>query len=153
MQQTNENMKKEERMVKLFQMMKAQNTLALAEKNMTFNHTELRLIGEVLGAKYEGKRLISTQLAGKLGITRSAVSQIVNRLEKEGVVNRVPDDIDRKIAYVEIAPSVLERYGKEIGKYADFIAEVVEKYGEENFDKMHELFISFTSLMQETLKK
>lgn len=153
MQETNEKMKKEERLIKLFQMMKAQNALAVVERNMTFNHTELRMISEILSAKYDGKRLISTQLASILGITRSAISQIVNRLEQDGVVKRVPDEVDRKIAYVEISPSVLERYGKEIQEYSNFITNVVEEFGEENFDKMHELFIQFTSLMQGFLKK
>ena len=143
MEQTNENLKKEERLMKLFQMMKAQNALAIMEKTMTFNHTELRMISEILAAKHEEKRLISTQLADILGITRSAVSQIVRNLEEEGVVVRMPDAVDRKIAYVEISPNVMERYGQEISEYRNFITNVVVQFGEENFDKMHALFMAF----------
>ena len=153
MEQTNENLKKEERLMKLFQMMKAQNALAIMEKTMTFNHTELRMISEILAAKHEEKRLISTQLADILGITRSAVSQIVRNLEEEGVVVRMPDAVDRKIAYIEISDEVLERFGEDITKYTGYLNEVVSDFGEDNFEKMYQLFIEFTNLMQEKGKK
>lgn len=49
-----------------------------------FNNTEMRLIGTIILNDECGKKLISTQIADNLGITRSAVSQIVNKLEKKG---------------------------------------------------------------------
>ncbi|MFQ7077253.1 MAG: MarR family transcriptional regulator [Christensenellaceae bacterium] len=48
------------------------------------------LLGEVILAGYDGKRIISTQLVARLGVTRSAVSQMVNKLEARGIVRRVP---------------------------------------------------------------
>ena len=83
---------------RLLTLLKMQDRIIFREGKTRFNNTEFRLIGEIVSAKYEGKRLISTQIAKRLGITRSAVSQIVNRLEKQCVVQRVPDDVDKKIA-------------------------------------------------------
>ena len=65
-----------------------------------FNNTEMQLIKEILRAKETGGRMISSRLAKVLGITRSAVSQMVSKLEAKNVVQRVPDDKDRKIAYI-----------------------------------------------------
>lgn len=132
----------------MFSMFKKRENVAVASKKGTFNDTELRLIGEILSAKLEGKRLISTQLAKLLGITRSAISQIVNRLEKEGIVKRVADDVDRKIAYIEVTETTMEQYEKEIKRSVDFAGKIVKTFGEEKFKTLHELFTEFTQLIE-----
>ena len=50
----------------LFSFLKKREGIVLSEKMTHFNNTEIRLISEILSAKYEGKRLISTQLANLL---------------------------------------------------------------------------------------
>ena len=143
----------EQYLAKLFKIMKAQSRLVLTDKHMTFKSTELRMISEILSAQYDGKRLISTQLADRLGVTRSAISQIVTKMEQEGVVNRVPDAVDKKIAYIEISPHVLERYGKDISAYTEFLNLVIEEFGEEKFEQMYDSFLTFTELLQQKVKE
>lgn len=133
----------------IFVMMKQMNNLTVADKTTRFNNTELRMIGEILAAKYVGKRLISTQLADLLGLTRSAISQIVNRLEAEGIVRRVADDVDRKIAYIEITEEVLETYGDDLKICVNFVGRVVKKFGVEKFNTMCKLFDEFCGLIEE----
>ncbi len=150
------NKRNEKYLRALYDMLKRRENFTLTAKKEGFNDTELRLIGEVLTAKKEGKRLISTELATRLGITRSAVSQIVQRLEKQGVVCRLPDAVDRKIAYVEITEEATELYKKEADRCAAFLARVVEKYGKGRFDKLYEELSAFTALLdeeKEALKK
>ena len=113
-----------------------------------FNSTEIRLIGEILSAEDEGKRLISTRLAEILGITRSAVSQIVNKLEQEGVVRRVADDVDRKIAYIEVTEEALDHYGEDLRLCMDYVGGIVKKFGEKKFETMYSLIEEFTALME-----
>ena len=48
-----------------------------------FNNTEMQLIKEILRAKETGGRMISSRLAKVLGITRSAVSQMVSKLARQ----------------------------------------------------------------------
>ena len=86
----------------VFVIMKQMNNLSVSDRSTRFSNTEMRLLGEIMAYRYVGQRLISTQLADLLGLTRSAISQIVNRLEAQGIVKRVADDVDRKIAYIEI---------------------------------------------------
>lgn len=133
----------------IFVMMKQMNNLTVADKTTRFNNTELRMIGEILAAKYVGKRLISTQLADLLGLTRSAISQIVNRLEAEGIVRRVADDVDRKIAYIEITEEVLETYGDDLKICVNFVGRVVKKLGVEKFNTMCKSFDEFCGLIEE----
>lgn len=131
----------------LFSMFKNREQSFNSATKTHFNGTEIRLIGELLFAEYEGKRLISTRLADILGITRSAVSQIVNKLEQEGVVRRVPDEVDRKIAYVEVTDEALEKYGEDLRLGAEFARTIVEKFGEERFEMLYVLLNEFTELL------
>ncbi len=132
----------------VFSMLKKREGLVVTDKKTRFNDTELRLIGEVLMAKHKGERLISTEIAVRLGVTRSAISQIVNRLEAEGVVERFPDDRDKKIAYVEVTETTLKTYEKDIEQAAKFVGRVVSDYGAEKFEKMCAMIDEFMELMK-----
>lgn len=136
----------------MFTLLKDRESIVLSDKNNNFNDTELRMIGEILSAKKEGKRLISTQLATILGITRSAVSQIVRRLENRGVVVRVGDDVDRKIAYIEVTDEVLEQYQQEVKLCANFAGKVVKTYGVEKFQALCASFEEFLDVIEQEQK-
>ena len=136
----------------VFSILKRRDLITLANRKTHFNDTELRLIGEVLEAKSENKRLISTQLATRLSVTRSAISQIVNRLEKKGVVKRVPDAIDRKIAYIEITEEMLAAYKEDVAVYGAFIGGLVEEFGRERFEQMCALMEEFLILIEKANK-
>lgn len=143
----------EKYLYQMFNLLKKRENIAVSSKKMQFNDTELRLIGEVLSAKSEDRRLISTQLADILGVTRSAISQIVNRLEAQNVVKRVADDVDRKIAYIEVTDETLAQYEKELKICVDFAGAVVKKYGVEKFKTMCELADEFYAVMEEEKEK
>ena len=143
--------KKKEYLTKAFSLLKKRELLVFNNQKTYFNQTELRLIGEVLTAKNQGKRLISTQLAKLIGVTRSAVSQIVNRLEERGVVKRVADDVDKKIAYIELTDGILEQYGKDLNSSTDFVWKLVNEFGEDKFNTMCDLFEKFVDLIEEKI--
>ena len=117
----------------IFMMVRRRDAFIVAQKNSQFSDTELRMLSEILAAKHKGERLISTELANILGVTRSAISQIVNRLEARGVVKRVADDVDRKLAYIEITEDTLKQYETEIKACADYAGKVVEAFGVDKF--------------------
>ena len=133
----------------IFVIMKQMDGLSVADRETRFNHTEMRLLGEIMASRYVGKRLISTQLAELLGLTRSAISQIVNRLEAQGIVQRVADDVDRKIAYIEVTEDALATYGDDLKVCVDFVGRVVEKFGVEKFNAMCAAFEEFCAVAQE----
>ena len=145
--------KEEEYLIRIFSLLKKRENLVFNDKKSRFNNTEIRLLSEIIAAKYENRRLISTQLAKMIGVTRSAVSQIVNNLEQQGVVRRVPDEIDRKIAYVEISEEMIEAYGQDLENCKAFVKEVVDEFGEERFTKMSEAYEEFIALTQKKYKE
>jgi DNA-binding MarR family transcriptional regulator len=106
------------------------------------------LIGELINAQMHGKQIISTQIAKSLGITRSAVSQMVDRLENQNIVKRVADKVDRKIAYVELTEEGSKLCKNEAKVYMTRVNMLIEKFGEERFKEMCALFHSFCDLVE-----
>ena len=99
-----------------------------------FNNTEMQLIKEILRAKETGGRMISSRLAKVLGITRSAVSQMVSKLEAKNVVKRVPDDKDRKIAYIEHSDTARAQYEDMKGRVNAILSSVIGELGDEKVE-------------------
>ena len=145
--------KQNEYLFKVFQLMKRREGLVVTDRKTHFNNTEMRMISELLAARYEGRRLISSQLAKMIGVTRSAVSQIVNKLEEEGVIVRIPSDKDKKIAYVELTDKTLETYREDIATCTAFVGSLVKELVEDNFEKMCVLFNAFIDLAEAKIKK
>ena len=145
----NETMKtNEEYLSKIFSMCKKMENVTMQKEKTQLNTTELRLVGEIIFANCEGKRLISTQLAKRLCITRSAVSQIVNNLESRGIVKRVADSVDKKIAYVELTDSSLEVYQSAKESAERSVGKIVEEFGRENLDQLLALSDKFWKVVE-----
>lgn len=118
-----------------------------------FNNTEMQMMKEIIRVKEEGGRIISSDLAKLLGVTRSAVSQMVNKLEKNNVVMRVPDEKDRKIAYIELSEGARAVYDDIKAKVADVMAEIIEKMGEEKVKGFIASASEFAQVLDETVAK
>ena len=101
------------------------------------------MLEEIVAADKKGERLISTQLADKVGVTRSAISQMVNRLSEKGLVQRVPDDVDRKIAYIELTGNAKELYNAQRKRMGDVVAKVVADFGADKANQMLKLVDEF----------
>ena len=121
---------------KIFAMFRDLETTVNAQRHEKYSNTEVRLMNEIVYSMDKGERVISTQLASRLGITRSAVSQIIAKLEGDGVVRRVPDAVDRKIAYVELTEKSSATYEAIINVYTDFVGKVVAYMGVSKMDKL-----------------
>ena len=142
---------KEKCLEKIFSVLKGKGDFCCSKKKTFFNKTELQLIGELVLAKKQNRRLFSSQLAKILGVTRSAVSHIVNRLEAQGVLVRTVSKKDKKVEYVDVTESFLGEYKEDLQAYLDFTGELVEEFGENNFFTMCELFEKFMELVKSKL--
>ena len=133
---------------KIFAMLKKMEKIAIANKSATLSDTELRLISEIVFSNYKGERLISTQLAKKLDVTRSAVSQIVKKLEKDGIIKRVPDETDKKIAYIELTENSLDGYEKAKEEGEVFVGKLIESFGKNKLDTLLALSEEFWGIIE-----
>ena len=144
---------KSEGVKKIFAIYKQMQEVVKVDDSTPFNNTELQLLRELAFAEMEGKKLISTQLATILGVTRSSVSQMVNKLEKQGVVYRMADDVDRKIAYVQMTDEAKNLCKAELEKWMQGFSQIVEAFGEEKLTKMLALLEEFVQTVARVNKE
>ena len=116
-----------EYLLRLFQVIKdSGNQDLFAGASSALSRTEFRLLREIVYEQERGNDIISSELARRLGITRSAISQIVGKLEKRGIVERVDSPTDRKIAYVRLSKYAKAVYDAQCSR-VNAIMELVEK--------------------------
>lgn len=85
----------------------------LAQQFMRRMHTkmEMSMIYGITGSQFfvlkrirERKRLTVSEAAENLGVSLSAITALVDRLVKTGMVTRTRDENDRRLVWLEITP-------------------------------------------------
>ena len=146
----------EEYLLRIISIIRTMENISFVDKKTCLNDSEVRMLSEIFTAQSEGKRLISTQLADRLNITRSAISQMVNKLEKMGVVNRIPDEVDKKIAYIELSNLAHEKYLEAKEEAGRELGEIISIFGVAKFEKLcalSEAFVKAVSKQKAKSKK
>ncbi len=141
-----------EYLIKLFQTIKEMEELDLFSDVGNLTRTEFRLIREIVLEEEKGKKIISSELARRLGITRSAVSQLVTKLEARGIVARTAAEHDRKIAYVILSDRARSIFNAQCAKANEVMETVAEKYGAARLNKLIEDYNDFSKAFVEARK-
>ncbi len=97
--------------------------------------TEFRILREIIVEQKKGGHIISSELARRVGVTRSAISQIVSKLEEREVLVRIDAPDDKKIAYVEFSPKAYEIFNKECVRVNKIMEKVVNEFGAQKMEK------------------
>ena len=129
---------------KIQNMTRTMQNVVFVRGKKSFNNSEMRMLEEIVAAEKKGERLISTELADKVGVTRSAISQMVNRLSAKGYVKRVPDDVDRKIAYIVMDGKGKELYLAQRKKMGEVVNKVINDFGADKANQMIKLVEEFS---------
>ncbi|MFG2821319.1 MarR family winged helix-turn-helix transcriptional regulator [Kitasatospora sp. NPDC048365] len=85
--------------------------------------------------------LAASVLAGRIGLSQSATTRLVDRLERAGRVRRVPDPADRRRVLVESMPVPAEEDERAFGPARRRLGEVFAGFSE---DELRVLFRYFT---------
>ncbi len=125
-----------EYLLKLFHLVKELGDIDFFLGEAKLSKTEFRILWEVANEQRDGHDIISSELARRVGITRSAVSQIVAKLEKNGIVKRASAPFDRKIAYVRLTDEAAETFERQARKANDFAERVLAEFGKERLDAL-----------------
>lgn len=132
-----------EYLIKSFELMRSLENVDFFAGVSNLSRTEFHLLREVILEAEKGKNIISSELARRLGITRSAVSQIVTKMEQRGIVNRVSSPTDRKIAYICLSESSMAVFEEQCKLANETMKRIVELYGE---DKIRTFFNEYVEL-------
>ena len=132
-----------EYLIKSFELMRSLENVDFFAGVSNLSRTAFHLLREVILEAEKGKNIISSELARRLGITRSAVSQIVTKMEQRGIVNRVSSPTDRKIAYICLSESSMAVFEEQCKHANETMKRIVELYGE---DKIRTFFNEYVEL-------
>ena len=135
-----------EYLLKLFHLVKDLGDIDFFWGKAKLSRTEFRILWEVANEQCEGRDIISSELARRIGITRSAVSQIVAELEKNGIVKRVGSEYDRKIAYIRLTDEAKETFLQQARQANEFANRVLAEFGKERLDKLLDESREFSEL-------
>ena len=142
-----------EYLIKLMHTVKDMETLELLPDSVKLNKTEFRLLREVIMEREAGRDIISSELARRLGVTRSAISQLVTKLEERDIVRRVDALDDKKIAYVRLSNKALTVYNEQCEQANKLIEKVVEEFGEERLKSLIAQYDELASIFARVQKE
>lgn len=118
---------------------------------LPFNNTELQFMKVIVLADEAGKRVISSDIARSLGITRSAVSQMVKKLEDEKIIVRVPAENDKKSSHVMLSPAARTAYERMKDYMNAFVQQIVDRVGYEEIRRFIDGMNKFIDIFNEVL--
>ncbi len=91
-----------------------------------------------MGILSKEKRIKMTDLSKKLSLSNSTVSGIVDRLEKQGMVERDRSKEDRRVVYVSICPKFNDIHGEYHKLIRENTENIIKKGTTEEIDKIVE---------------
>lgn len=135
--------------LRLFGLMEAVNDLKLFGEPLRLSKTESRLLKEVITEHANGRDIISSELSRRLGVTRSAVSQLVTKLEEGGILARTAAPDDRKIAYIRLSDRALAEFNERCVEINALLERCTEKFGKDRMQRLSVDSADFIALMKE----
>ena len=135
--------------MQLFGIMRTVDELKLFGDPKKLSRTELKLVMEVLSERAKGRDIISSELARRLGITRSAVSQIVTKLEANHILIRSGAPEDKKIAYIRLSDYAAEKFELQCRLINELFDACAKKFGNERMQRLAVDSADFIELLKE----
>ena len=95
------------------------------------NDISLTAASTIWRLQQEGPRKL-TDLAAAEGVTQPAMTQLVQRLEREGLATRAADPADRRVVLVEVTPAGIDLLQRRRAVRARHLAGLLEGVSEED---------------------
>ena len=121
---------------------------AKSARNVTIPNMKITL-GKIRIINYlfvrEGEPPMVKEIAEMFGLTSGAVSQTVDALAADGVVERIPSSVDRRSVHVSLTP-----FGKEIVYLTDVMSGILDEIPEEKQEAFLEVLQDMSETFTET---
>lgn len=139
-----------EEMVESFKNL-TKNIVSFFESNLfdkdNISCSELSVLKVLCESEKENKKMNVTELAALLKMSKSAVSQLIAKLEKKGFVKRKMNLFDKKINYISISDDARNSYEHNQKKYSEVVNQVVEQMGEEDSKELSRLLQKLSDII------
>nr|WP_284703705.1 MarR family transcriptional regulator [Clostridium swellfunianum] len=90
--------------------------------------------GMLMGTLAHNGEMKVSELSDKLGLSNSTVSGILDRLENQGLVERVRSKEDRRVVYVKVTDEFIKHSQKHFDEINNIIEQMMNKATPEELD-------------------
>lgn len=113
--------------------------------NFSYSMTEIETIGLLL----RNAALLPTELAAHTRVKTQSMSQILKKLEEQGVIARVPSQDDKRKVYISLTPAGREMVEKTRYERDGWLKEMIEqKLTPEEITKLEQALPVFNKLLE-----
>ncbi|MDY0235424.1 MAG: MarR family transcriptional regulator [Gudongella sp.] len=138
---------KDQYMNAMFRFKKAGMILA---QRSDLNMTELMLMkGVAKNSLFSGDNMNLSEIHNKLHITKSAISQMMNSLEKKGYIEREIDKTDRRKVIVTLTRTGLDVLKEARESSNQIFEEIISRLGDENTKQLIELLDKVSDITED----
>ncbi len=112
--------------------------------------SEVFILHKISENEFDSKHnALMSDIQCELHITKPAISQTLNSLEKKGYINRLIDEKDRRRFILKLTPKG-ERTVASLKQHIDQVMEeIISRFGEENTNQLIKLFNRFADISEE----
>lgn len=121
---------------------------AVAER-MGLSQSDHKALDFVYEAEDRGARLTAGQLAHATGLTTGAVTGVVDRLERAGLLRRVPDAQDRRRVVLEATHARDDELWAHLSEIAQQTAEMMERYSDAELELITDYVVRLIELTEQ----
>lgn len=146
-------MEADELMQEILAVHKSMDFSKLFNRIFPFNPTEFQMMKIVLEAEQKHESIISSDIARSLGITRSAVSQMVKKLEDRNILVRETNENDKKSANLRLSQSSRAFYIDVKNEIVKCYTDIVEEIGYDKMVDFLETYLKIANAFSEYYRK
>ena len=111
------------------------------KQNVESEFKEMGLTGSqgmLMGTLAHNGKMKISELSERMGLSNSTVSGIVDRLEKQGFVERIRSKEDRRVVYVDVTIEFRKKAKEHFNKIDTKVESVMKEGTQEEIDKVFE---------------
>lgn len=113
------------------------------------SETEFKLISLVSDAYDNNENINLITISNELNITRSAVTQLVKKLEEKGYVERYMLNTNKKEIYLKVGNKAISQYNNIMEKISYFFEKLYAEVGQEGMDDIERYIQIFKKIGKE----
>ena len=112
------------------------NALGINNFSSELSETEFKLISLVAEAQENNYDLKLTEISEKLNVTRSAITQVTNKLVEKKYIEKYTLETNKKEIYLKIGEKAIEQYNIVMSKITTFFERLFVEIGQEGIENI-----------------
>ena len=112
------------------------NALGINNFSSELSETEFKLISLVAEAQENNYDIKLSEISEKLNVTRSAITQVTNKLVEKKYIEKYTLETNKKEIYLKIGKKAIEQYNIVMSKITTFFERLFKEIGREGIENI-----------------